>query len=106
MERAMKNLLFVALTVLSLSAGLVTARAANFHDGSTVEDTLSARILNVLPHGGRLAGGAVYSLHDAKNKSADSMNNSARPTVKAAGESVLAQDRPILAVAAPWRWYT
>jgi hypothetical protein len=42
MERVMKNLLFVALTVLSLRAGLVTARAANFHNGSTAEDTLSA----------------------------------------------------------------
>jgi hypothetical protein len=48
MERAMKNLLFAAVAVI----GLATGRAANFHNGSTVEDTLSARILNVLQHGG------------------------------------------------------
>lgn len=38
----MENLLFAALTVLSLSASLVPANAAIFHNGSTVEETLSA----------------------------------------------------------------
>ena len=38
----MKNLLFAALTVLNLMPALVPAHAATFHNGSTVEDTLSA----------------------------------------------------------------
>jgi hypothetical protein len=42
---------------------------------------------------GRLAGVAVYSLHDAENKSADSTNNSARPTVKAAGDNTIKGNR-------------
>jgi hypothetical protein len=52
MERAMKNLLFAALTVLNLMPALVPAHAANFHNGRTVEDTLSATRIQQIGHYG------------------------------------------------------